>query len=125
MEIQVDDERLVEFHSSELERHAKPGCFCEAGDYPTYAPQVPVAPPVTEEPARASPAQAALAQASSSVRSGAPAAASPPTVATDEGSGRTDADVVREFLRRVGLPEANTDGSTAEMMMYLRGRLGL
>lgn len=38
---------------------------------------------------------------------------------------RSEADVVRDLLRRMGLPDANTSGSATEMMHYLRGRLSL
>lgn len=38
---------------------------------------------------------------------------------------RTEDEVIRDWLRRVGLPDANTTGNATEMMYYLRGRLGL
>lgn len=40
-------------------------------------------------------------------------------------SSRSEEEVIRDFLRRVGLSEASTSGTTTEMMCYLRGCLRL
>ena len=46
---------------------------------------------------------------------------SPPHDARSE----PEAEVVRRFLREVGLSEASTSGSWSDMLHYMRGRLGL
>ena len=46
---------------------------------------------------------------------------SPPRDAHSE----PEAEVVRRFLREVGLSEASTSGSWSDMLHYMRGRLGL
>lgn len=38
---------------------------------------------------------------------------------------RSDVDVLSDYLRLVGLPDANTIYLTTEMIHYFRGRLGL
>ena len=46
---------------------------------------------------------------------------SPPRDAHSE----PEAEVVRRFLREVGLFEASTSGPWSDMLHYMRGRLGL
>ena len=111
----------IDFLGSEAERVARTGIFLSPRTYPP----VPLSSNPTGERRKG-------AVINDTTMMDAPSASTPGiaprndvALRDSESQSRTEDEVIRSFLRRTGLPDANTTGNATEMMYYLRGRLGL